>query len=321
MALALLTKEFAVVYYLILLFFTLYCSASRMYTLRKGVCCFSIVLAASCIVGLLFWLPYIINNIPWAPLQVVARNAAVEKNGNPDALFYFKILFNLYQHPWGTRYFGAFYYLAALSCLAVGVFDLRRSWPVIAWLVGYFFFLQWLGPWLAGRATCERMERFLIPLGLPGVLITARALGYGWKINSITKTILCITMLLLSYNLIQTTAAYSYPSEAIHLWDLKKAAKLLPKLTRHPVYADQGSVDKLRFLTLYNLDLRGYPPDQKNFEHFVESWVAFDLCDEAFLKGWISPRQIPGRYVEIFSFYGPKINHFKNYEARICWAP
>ncbi len=280
-----------------------------------------ILYGATFLTLLLWWLPYIIYSIPWAPMQVVLRNAQWVKNGNPDVWYYFKIMLNLHQYPWSNRYFGMFYYLVIPSIFIVIIKDLRRVWSILFWFLFYFVFLQWLGPWLANRTECERMERFLIPLNLPASLIVARALGLMWQRGMLLKTLAMLIVIMLSYNLTKTTATYAYPSEYIHLYNLKRLAKLIPKLTRKPFYLDFGSADKMRFLTYYASDLRGYPPDQKEFAKLSRCWIAFDTSDEAFIKGWIKRRVIPDTWIEVFRLNAPQISHFGNYTTVVYLVP
>lgn len=320
-ALALMSKEFALIYYIVLLFFIGHSVITRDLQPTKALSSLSLILGSSAVVLFLFWLPYLIENIPWAPIKVILNNATAEKNANPDNWFYFKVMFNLYKHPWSTRYFGIFYYLVALSLVYIAVRDFRTSGPIVCWLFFYLFFIQWLGPWLAGRITCERMERFLIPLSLPAGLILARSLGLMWRIHRFTKIVTSITVIILSYSLFTTTIGFAYPSESIHLWDLKRAARLLPRLADYPLYADHGSSHKLAFLTSYKLNVRGYVPNRRNFKTLSQCWVAFDVCDEPFLKKWRRLRQIPDNWIEVFHIRGPRISHFKYYDAKVYWAP
>ena len=321
MALSLMTKEFALIYYVVLLFFIGHSVITGDLKATKAISTFSFIIGSSAIVLFLFWLPYVIENIPWAPIKVILNNARAEKNANPDSWFYFKVMFNLYKYPWSTRYFGIFYYLVVLSLAYIAVRDIHVSAPIVCWFIFYLLFIQWIGPWLADRTACERMERFLIPLSLPAGLILARSLGIIWRGHRFTKVVTIFTMIILSYSLITTTIVYSYPSESIHLWDLKRTAHLLPRLSDYPLYADRGSAHKLSFLTFYKLDIRGYAPSRKRFNALSQCWVAFDVCDEAFLKKWIRLRKIPGGWTEVFNFRGPRVGHFKYYDAKIYWAP
>jgi len=321
LALALMSKEFALIYYIILLFFVGYEVITRNFKPTKALSTFTLITGSSAVILFLFWLPYLMENIPWTPVKVILNNATAEKNANPDKWFYFKVMFNLYKHPWSTRYFGIFYYLVTLSLVYIIIKDFRRSGHVVCWLLFYLFFIQLLGPWFAGRVTCERMERFLIPLSLPAGLILARSLGLIWETHRIAKVATVVTVIILSYSMLKTTIVFAYPSESIHLWDLKRVAHILPKLTEHPFYADRGSAHKLRFLTSYKLDIREYVPNRRNFERLSQCWVALDLCDEAFLKGWIPLRQMPDNWIEVFHFRGPKFAHFRYYDAKIYWAP
>ena len=320
-AFSLMSKEFALIYYIILLFFVVHSVVIRDLKPNKALSAFSLIIGSSFIVLFLFWLPYLAGNIPWAPVEVILNNAMAEKNANPDNWYYFKLMFNLYHPPWSTRYFGIFYYLLALSLVALTIKDFRRSGHVLFWFLSYLFFIQWLGPWLSGRAGCERAERFLIPLSLPAGLIIARSLGLIWRVNHFAKTTTVIIVAILLYSLFKTTVVFAYPSESIHLWDLKRVACLLPRLTPYLLYTDRGSAQKLNFLTSYELPVRGYFPNRRNFDRLSKCWVAFDLCDEAFIKKWIGLRHIPDNWTEVFHIRGPHISHFKHFDARIYWVP
>jgi hypothetical protein len=263
----------------------------------------------------------LIKSIPWAPIKVILNNANEEKNANPDNWYYLKLMFNLYEHTASTRYFGMFYYFSALALPCICLKDFRRSGPLVYWLLFYLLFVQWFGPWLADRTTCERMERFLIPMSLPAGLIIARTLGIAWRINRISRITVIFTLTLISYNMLITTVRFAYPSELVHLWDLKRAAHILPKLTGGPFYADRGSTHKLRFLTSYRLDIREYAPERKHFDTLSKCWIAFDLSDEAYLKKWIRERRIPDNWIEVFRMCGPKVRHFGAFDAKVYWAP
>jgi hypothetical protein len=165
------------------------------------------------------------------------------------------------------------------------------------------------------------MERFLIPLSLPASLIVARALGLMWQRGIILKATATLIVIFLCINLLKTTVSYSYPSEYIHLRNLKEVAKLLPNLEKKPIYLDYGSADKMRFLTQYKLDIRGYPPDQKEFNKFAACWIAFDTSDEGYLKGWIKKRIIPQQWREALQIKAPQISHFGKYDSVIYWVP
>ena len=321
MALSLMTKEFALIYYIVLLFFIGNSVIFGDLKPIKAISAFSFIIASSAVVLFLFWLPYLIKNIPWVPIKVILNNARAEKNANPDSWFYFKVMFNLYKHPWSTRYFGMFYYLVVLSLAYITARDMRRSGPIVCWFIFYLLFIQWIGPWLADRTECERMERFLIPLSLPAGLILARSLGILWRGHIFTKVVTIVMMMIVSYSLLTTTMVYAYPSESIHLWDLKRTAHLLPRLSNYPLYADRGSAHKLNFLTSYKLDIREYAPNRRRFKKLSHCWVAFDVCDEAFLKKWIRWRKIPGNWAKVFHISGPSVGHFKYYDAKIYWAP
>ena len=165
------------------------------------------------------------------------------------------------------------------------------------------------------------MERFLIPMSLPAGLIISRALGLAERINRISRIAVIVTLILLSYSMLITTVRFAYPSELVHLWDLKRAAHILPQLTDCPFYADRGSAHKLRFLTSYGLDIREYSPEQKQFDSFSKCWIAFDLSDESYLKKWIRERRIPDNWIEVFRMCGPKVSHFGAFDAKVYWAP
>jgi len=322
MALSLMTKEFAIIYYIVLLFFLGFAVNKSDWKRAQAVSALALIMVSSAVVLFLFWLPYLMENIPWAPIKVILNNAREVKNANPDNWFYVKVMFNLYQHPWSTRYFGILYYLVVLSLVYIAVKDIRVSGPVVCWLVLYLLFIQWIGPWLAGRTACERMERFLLPVSLPAVLICSRSLGIIWKSRPpFAKGVAVVTMIILLSSFLSTTVRFAYPSESIHLWDLKETARLLPRLSGHPLYADSGSAHKLKFLTSYMYDIREYPPQRKNFTSLSQCWVAFDISDEAFLKKWIPLREIPDNWTEAFHIRGPHVAHFRYYDARIYWAP
>jgi len=321
LALAVMTKEFALIYYSVLFFFVMHLVITRDLKPTKALSALTLIAVSSAAVFIFFWIPYLMENIPWAPIKVILNNARAEKNANPDNWFYFKVMFNLYKHTASTRYFGIFYYLVAVSLLYTGIKDFRRSGPLVYWILFYLFFIQWLGPWLADRTTCERMERFLIPMSLPAGLIVARALGMIWRVNRVARVAAVIILAVLSFSMLKTTILFAYPSESIHLWDLKKAAHILPKLTDNPFYADRRSAHKLRFLTSYKSNIRAYDPMRKKFDTLSQCWVALDLSDEAYLKRWIRVRRIPDDWIEVFHFRGPEISHFKNYDAKIYWAP
>jgi hypothetical protein len=319
LGLALLTKEFSCVFLMIVP--VIACCAGITYSRARLLQSLCIVYAACCGVLLLFWVPYLAHGDPRTPVQVLLNNALIEKNGNPDVWYYFKIMFNLYQQPWGTRYVGFFYYAAAAALPLLAAADARTSGPVIAWLLIYLVCIQWIGPVLTQRPTCERVERFLIPLGLPASLLIARLCGIVWRRSVIARPGVLLLLVVLSWSLAATTVRYAFPAEALHLWDLKRTARLMSVLATYPLYADYGSADKLRFLTGYAADIRGYPPDQRGFEHLSRCWLALDVCDEAFLKDWARKRTIPSQFLEVFRLRGPERGHFKNYDARIYWVP
>lgn len=159
LALCVMCKEFASIYFLIIAVFA-FCNFGTVDSgLEKSVYFLSVLYIASFVTLFLWWLPYIIYSIPWSPIKIIMYNAQWDKNGNPDAWYYFKIMLNLYDYPWSNRYFGMFYYLAIPSMIALIIKDSRNTWPILFWLLFYFIFLQWIGPWLTGRPTCERMER------------------------------------------------------------------------------------------------------------------------------------------------------------------
>jgi 4-amino-4-deoxy-L-arabinose transferase-like glycosyltransferase len=320
-ALAVMTKEFALIYYVILIFFIVHLVIYRELKPVQALSLYTLIIVSSIVVLFFFWLPYLIESIPWAPIKVILNNANAEKNANPDNWYYLKLMFNLYEHTASTRYFGILYYLCALALLCIGLKDFRRSGPLVYWILFYIFFIQWFGPWLAGRATCERMERFLIPMSLPAGLIIARTLGMAWRMSRISRIAVVIILTLVAYSMLRTTILFAYPSESIHLWDLKRVAHILPKLTDSPFYADRGSAHKLRFLTSYRLDIREYDPEQRNFDTLSKCWIAFDVSDEGYLRKWIRERRIPDDWIEIFRMRGPKVSHFGSFDAKVYWAP
>ena len=134
------SKEFALIYYIILLFFVGYEVITRNFKPIKALSIFTLITGSSAVILFLFWLPYLMENIPWAPVKVILNNATAEKNANPDKWFYFKVMFNLYKHPWSTRYFDIFYYLVTLSLVYIIIKDFRRSGHVVCWLLFYLFF-------------------------------------------------------------------------------------------------------------------------------------------------------------------------------------
>lgn len=164
-------------------------------------------------------------------------------------------------------------------------------------------------------------EVFLIPLSLPASLIVARTLGLMHQRGIMMKAAAALIVLLLCIDLLATTVSYAYPSEYIHLRNIKEVARLLPDLQKNPVYLDDGSADKIRFLTQYVLDIRGYPPDQNNFSHYSRCWVVFDANDEAFSKGWINKRIVPEKWIEVFRIKAPRIRHFGNFDTVVFWVP
>jgi hypothetical protein len=67
MALSLMTKEFALIYYIVLLFFIGHSVVTGDLKLREAISAFSFIIASSAVVLFLFWLPCVIENTPWAP--------------------------------------------------------------------------------------------------------------------------------------------------------------------------------------------------------------------------------------------------------------
>ena len=321
LALCVMSKEFAVIYFLIMAVFAFYNIGNMNLNFKKSFYFLCILYSASFATLFLWWLPYIIHSIPWSPIKMILHNAQWDKNGNPDTWYYFKIMFNLYDYPWSNRYFGIFYYLVIPSIIIVIGKEYRRAFPILFWFLFYIIFLQWIGPWLANRPTCERMERFLIPLSLPASLIVARALGLMWQRGIILKATATLIVIILCINLLQVTVSYAYPSEYIHLRNLKEVAKLLPDLNKKPIYLDNGSADKMRFLTIYKHDIRGYPPDQKEFTQYSRCWFVFDTSDEAFMRGWIKKRIVPKKWIKVFRIKAPQISHFGNYDTLVFWVP
>jgi 4-amino-4-deoxy-L-arabinose transferase-like glycosyltransferase len=142
LSLSIMTKEFACIYAIILLFFVGHAIITGVHTPTKALAALAITIGSSMVVLFLFWLPYLVEKIPWAPFKVVMNNATAEKNDNPDRWFYFKLMFNLYQHPWSTRYFGIFYYFVGIALVYLAIGDFPKSSVIGLWLLFYLSFIQ-----------------------------------------------------------------------------------------------------------------------------------------------------------------------------------
>ena len=317
---AALTKEFSIASLMFLPFFAFF------YGKRvQGNCCgvkALICFGTGCSFVLLLQIAYFGNyGEPLKFFHLILSNATSEKNAVADKLFYYRLLFNLHTSAWQNRWFGYFYYGVVLALLWLFFRRRKNTWIPLFWMVAYFIFLQYIGPWITGRQSVEKAERFLIPLGVPASMLIAAALGPLFYRRDIKCYLGGGVLVILLISMVSTTILHAYPVEMLQIARWRNLAYLLERLPSAPIYASGDVRSRIEMYSDFRLNVHFVDFRRKDLRSIKDAWVVVDgdwggwhdLQDRNILKSWILVAQLE-------QILKTPRNYLSDYTPKIYWA-
>ena len=266
---------------------------------------------------------------PAAVFAAIIHNARAEKNGNPDVNYLFKIAFETLPAGPATRWFGGLGWAWLVSLLGLTwaairstgsrIRPMRNALFFVSWAIVYFVFIQYVGPFLAGRTTVERMERFLIPLGAPMALCVSTAFGVAsrsrlrpvrWA-SWVAVTSLLVTML-------RATVVYAFPNEIVLASDWRAIAHHLDSRGIRSALMDRDAAFRTTVFSAGRVVGRVFPESSPLEEVPPAEWFVADANLTDRLRR--ANQRIPERWLEVFRLPGPLLGPLATYDPVVYWT-
>jgi 4-amino-4-deoxy-L-arabinose transferase-like glycosyltransferase len=265
------------------------------------------------------------------PLDVMAaivHNARAEKNGNPDVLYLYRMLFETLPAAPGARWFGglAWAWLASVIALAgVGLQAGSRCvpWRQAAffawWAAAFFLFLQDVGPWLAGRTTVERMERFLLPLGAPLALGVAVVIGTVLRGGSpVRRAGAWIATGVLLVSMVHASVVYAFAHEVILASDWRDISRALREAGIRSALMDRDAAFRVSVFSGEAVIGRAYPEDQPLLAVPSSEW--FVVSANSTDHGRRAGEPVPAAWRLAFRVPGPLVGPLVDFDPVVYWT-
>jgi 4-amino-4-deoxy-L-arabinose transferase-like glycosyltransferase len=181
------------------------------------------------------------------------------KAGLYDSLksWYFNWMFSR-DMSFNILLFGYIFYLGAFGLLYSLVKNIKRTYPLVIWMITIFFFLNFLPMSINPYSVPPRFFRYAHALLLPVVMLFAISMDSIWRF-SITKFKKSTNTVLTIFAILFIFITYTSLEEGFKLArlyqdafsDSEEATFYIAKLGPKPIYSDNGFLDKFNFYTGY----------------------------------------------------------------------
>jgi 4-amino-4-deoxy-L-arabinose transferase-like glycosyltransferase len=269
---------------------------------------------------------FAVHGDPVAVLAAIVHNARAEKNGNPDVNYLFKIAFETFPPGPATRWFGGLgrawlsslpvLALAAAGALGSTLRSRRQAGFFVYWAVVFFVFVQYVGPFLAGRTIVERMERFLIPMGAPMALAVAMAVGAASRSRfRLARGASWAAVALLLLAMLRATVVHAFPNEIGLSSDWRAIAEHLDRAGIRSALMDRDAAFRVTVFSAGRVLGRVFPEtnplqDVPPAEWFVASANLTDhlrRANERIPQPWLEVARVPGPLLGALAGYDPVV--------------